>query len=287
MRSTGRRRICGTGKRIRRGSAAQQMRHLSGFVERREAPPAHEVERLWALYRAQVAGADEQLGRVLAALEQHPARERSAVLFASDHGEELFETWIYHGHGLSPTDGVLHVPLLLRAPAVEPGVSTRPVELLQVAPTLLELFAVAPSHTFAGNSLLSALTGRGYALSQPPGLGTTLRTREHRLWMRDVAPELNRPNDPRGQHRRQRAQEIQRNAPWLEVPLLLASYPGPMVKQPTFLELDTEQARQVADRLSAEVLAVERRFPAPGANREAATDPALLRQLADLGYAGY
>ncbi len=264
-----------------------QSRYYEGLVRAREFPPPHEFERLWALYRAEIVGVDEQLGRFLEALDAHPLAARSALIFTADHGEELFETWPYHGHGSSPTEGVLHVPLLVRAPDLEPGVQREPVELLQIAPTLLEWFGLVPTHPMAGGSLLRLQPSRGYAVSQPPGLGTTLRTSRHRLWVPGVGPDLDPPVHEAGGERRRRVEQRFQGQPWHEQPVSLAGYSPNGGWQPHYVDPADPTWDRTLGRLLGEVENLQRRFPAPGSAREELDDPHLLRQLAELGYAGY
>ena len=79
------------------------------------------------------------------------------VVLTSDHGEELFD----HGgfeHGHAMWQELLHVPLVVWAPGVEPGRETAPVSLVDVAPTVLDSLGIAPPTPFDGISLWANLT---------------------------------------------------------------------------------------------------------------------------------
>ena len=66
-------------------------------------------------------------------------RRRKLPLRFSDHGEALGEHDYYFDHGRFSYQSCLAVPLVLHFPGViEPGVEPRPVELIDVAPTILE-----------------------------------------------------------------------------------------------------------------------------------------------------
>jgi arylsulfatase A-like enzyme len=96
-------------------------------------------------YDADVAAADREAGALLDALEAL-GRADAVVLVVADHGEALGEQG-EPTHGLLLGEGVLRVPFLLVAPGAAPGEVRRdPVDLADVAPTLLRLAGrAAPS----------------------------------------------------------------------------------------------------------------------------------------------
>ncbi|MEO0649614.1 MAG: sulfatase, partial [Planctomycetota bacterium] len=143
----------------------EQNAFYASFLMRYEAPPDAVRDELEALYDAQIHGVDRQFGRVLDFLAERGLDDNTLVVFVSDHGEELFETWPKAGHGFSLTEGVLHVPLILAGPGVEPGRVEQVVETLQVTPTVLELLGVDPPTPLDGGSLLADPPSRGWAAS--------------------------------------------------------------------------------------------------------------------------
>ena len=108
---------------------------------------------------------DDQLGRILDALEQTGQREDTLVIFSTDHGEALGD------HGLTQKgcrffDGLTRVPLIWSWPGqFKPDLrSDALVELTDVAPTLLELAGLPIPAGIQGRSLAPILTGQA-----PPG----------------------------------------------------------------------------------------------------------------------
>ena len=104
-------------------------------------------------YAGEIAFADAQLGRLLAALDARwPAGTLVAV--TSDHGEGLGE----HGeptHSYGVYDATQRIPLLLRGPGLPAGsVVEELVRLEDLAPTLLELAGARPLEDATGRSLL-------------------------------------------------------------------------------------------------------------------------------------
>ena len=79
---------------------------------------------------------DDQLERVFSRL-----RPDAIVMIVSDHGEEFWDHGGFeHGHTLY--DELLRVPMVLKAPGIEPGTFDAPTSLLDVAPTLAGLAGV-------------------------------------------------------------------------------------------------------------------------------------------------
>jgi arylsulfatase A-like enzyme len=113
-----------------------------------------------ARYDGDILFADDVVGRILAALEARGLGERTLVVLTSDHGEEFYEhrNW---GHGQSVYEELAHVPLILRHPRAFPagGRIERPVMLVDLMPTILELAGAAPLPSLAGRSFVGAGAG--------------------------------------------------------------------------------------------------------------------------------
>lgn len=106
------------------------------------------------LYDGEIAFADEQFGRLLNELQRRGWGTNLVVALAGDHGESLGE----HGeaaHGVFVYEATQRIPLILAGPGIPAGkVIDRPVALIDLAPTLLELL---------GQSGFSRATGRSVA----------------------------------------------------------------------------------------------------------------------------
>ena len=111
-----------------------------------------------AAYDEEIAFVDRQLERVRQALAARGWLEAAWIVLTSDHGEELFDHGGFeHGHAL--WQALLHVPLIVWGPGVEPGRSAAPVSLVDVAPTLLDALRLPADATADGVSLLPLLRG--------------------------------------------------------------------------------------------------------------------------------
>jgi arylsulfatase A-like enzyme len=108
-------------------------------------------------YDSALAYCDDEIGRLLRALELRTDRDRTAILFYSDHGE-LFGEHGYEHHGNSLLEPDVRVLLLARIPGILPvhEVSV-PVTLLDLAPTLQSLAGAAADAAEAGWNLVPML----------------------------------------------------------------------------------------------------------------------------------
>ena len=115
-----------------------------------------DVAHVVALYDGEVAYADAQVGRLLDALRALGLEERTLVVFAADHGEDLHEHNRYFFHSPSMYSSSLRIPLILALPGVLPrgGETDHPASLVDVAPTALGLLGLPPPSGFQGVNLL-------------------------------------------------------------------------------------------------------------------------------------
>jgi arylsulfatase A-like enzyme len=101
---------------------------------------------------------DQGVGRILEALRETGTLEDTIILVTSDHGELMGD----HGLWLKGPffyDGLLNVPLIIRAPGVEAGCSDALASSIDLYPTLCELAGVKTPRYCEGVSLVPALTG--------------------------------------------------------------------------------------------------------------------------------
>jgi arylsulfatase A-like enzyme len=104
------------------------------------------------LYDEEIAYFDAQFAALLAAMRAAGRLDDSLVVFTSDHGEEFLE----HGHVKhcrTLFDTSIKVPLLLRLPGAEGKTVSRPVQNLDLVPTLLDYLGLETRAAFDGRSL--------------------------------------------------------------------------------------------------------------------------------------
>jgi len=158
-------------------------------------------------YAGEVTYTDTQLGRYIDALKRKGIYDDMLIIVTSDHGEAFGEkhgdiTDIAHGNHLY--DATQHVPLIVKLPRRQ---QTRQrcrdvVQLVDLAPTVLEYMGASLPQSFQGKSLLDLLNGQqrsksgvAFAESQRynltkllPGIGQdtrierqkSIRTAEHK-----------------------------------------------------------------------------------------------------------
>lgn len=145
------------------GSLGPKKWRLDEVMTRHLRLDAADLRHLDALYDAAVIGSDRLSGALLEGLRQAGRLERTVILVAADHGEELYAHHGYLYHACSVYQTTLRVPLGLAAPGLLPaGVRVpQPVELIDVLPTLLALLGVPSPPRLDGRSLVPYLERPG------------------------------------------------------------------------------------------------------------------------------
>jgi arylsulfatase len=116
-------------------------------------------------YYGNVSFIDEQIGRILAALEKRGWLEDTLVLFTADHGDMLGDHNLWRKtYAYEPS---ARIPMIVRWPqgltAAQRGqVIDQPVELRDILPTFLDAAAVRyDPKWFDGRSMLQLVRGKG------------------------------------------------------------------------------------------------------------------------------
>jgi arylsulfatase A-like enzyme len=118
------------------------------------------AEADWRHYNEAVSALDEQVGRVLAALDKAGLAKTTAVIFLGDNGFMMGQRGIGAkgpNGKVVPYEGSLRVPLIVRAPGLAPGISDLAASSLDLPPTLLAFAGVSPPASWPGRNLLPAL----------------------------------------------------------------------------------------------------------------------------------
>jgi arylsulfatase A-like enzyme len=135
-----------------------------------------------AMYDSGIAYVDAQIGRLLEAMDELGAADRTVIVVTSDHGESLGERG-QAGH-IYLTDDNLLVPLVVFDPRGR-GAAMRidhQVRLTDVLPTVLDLLGVEHHQPTDGVSLVPTMKGRAsplptlaWSYSAAPNRGLSLR----------------------------------------------------------------------------------------------------------------
>ena len=142
---------------------ADEAAHLPPGVAKRVRSLEGTPEDTWTAYRkhfyAMVSNLDRNIGRILDAVQRAGLSGSVIVAVTSDHGDYLGD---HHLNGKSelPYEGAMRIPLIVRGPGVPAGAQVQElVEILDVAPTLLELAGTPPARGNQGISLVPAMQG--------------------------------------------------------------------------------------------------------------------------------
>lgn len=112
-----------------------------------------EWKKIVQAYLACISYVDNELGRVLDALENSVYANNTIIVLWSDHGYRLGEKETFAKHGLWET--ATKAPLLFAAPNLPKGKKIdAPVEMLSIYPTLLELSGLPAYDKNEGKSLV-------------------------------------------------------------------------------------------------------------------------------------
>ncbi|MFO7973666.1 MAG: sulfatase [Candidatus Hydrogenedentota bacterium] len=110
-------------------------------------------------YHAHITAIDEELGRILSALDEMGLAENTIVVYTSDHGS------MFGSHGVGskrqPHEESIRVPFLIRWPSVVPaGLKNKALfGSVDIMPTLCGLTGIAVPKTCQGQDFSAALVG--------------------------------------------------------------------------------------------------------------------------------
>ena len=126
-----------------------------------DPPVGYDARLIKACYYAMIELIDHQFGRIVEALDATGQLENTLIIFTSDHGELLGDHGLLY-KGCRFYEALVHVPLMISWPGrFQAGeTSTALVELVDLAPTLLESAGLPVPDTMQGKSLASLLRGK-------------------------------------------------------------------------------------------------------------------------------
>lgn len=152
----------------------------------------YERRQMIAAYFAMVALLDRYVGRVLDTLEETGLAESTAVIFLSDHGDQLGEDGLFLKFVMR--DASLRTPLLIAGPGVQAGDVDALVEHVDLFPTICDLLDVPIPEGLPGRSLSPLAAGEpvddGWRTSVFSQIGEMrgVRTREASMTLRGDEP---------------------------------------------------------------------------------------------------
>jgi len=107
-------------------------------------------------YLAAISFADAQVGKLLEALQSGPNAENTIVILWGDHGWHLGQKQHWRKHAVWEVSS--KTPLVISAPGIAQGrLCHRPVGLIDIYPTLVELCGLPPKAGLDGQSIVPLL----------------------------------------------------------------------------------------------------------------------------------
>jgi hypothetical protein len=123
-------------------------------------------------YLDEVSSVDRELGRLVSALNDAGLGKRALYVITADHGEAFMEHGVGN-HARVIYEEVARIPLLVYGPGVVRREIDEPVSLIDMAPTLLDLFDVPAPGPFMGQSLVPLIAGKDLRLERPIAIQAT------------------------------------------------------------------------------------------------------------------
>ena len=125
-----------------------------------DGPDIARAEQI-ALYDGAIAFTDAQFGRIVSTLKRLNMYDDTTIVVVADHGEAFGEHAVY-GHASSLYDEQIRVPFVVKfaRDSAQRGVRDQTVEMVDIAPTLLDFAGLTVPPGFRGVSLRDTIEGR-------------------------------------------------------------------------------------------------------------------------------
>ncbi len=126
-----------------------------------KALPEKEIRQIRDLYDGCTRQFDDNVGKILDALENKGLSKNTIVIVTADHGDNLYEEGTTLGHGLT-FNGELHanrVPLVFHIPNGKSAVIPDIVRMIDIAPTIADLTGIEKPANWEGRSFAGWLDG--------------------------------------------------------------------------------------------------------------------------------
>jgi len=129
-------------------------RHLDAIM-----PGITDIEFIIAQYDGEIRYVDTKVGEIIETLEELELTNDTLLVICSDHGESLGEHRVYFDHA-DVYEQIIHVPLIIYNPTLPSGKIIRSyVQLIDIAPTILDYLGVLPPEGLDGISLKPLIEG--------------------------------------------------------------------------------------------------------------------------------
>ncbi len=116
-----------------------------------------DIQHMIALYDGEIKYADKLIGKLLKYLKASGLEKNTIIILLSEHGDMFGKHGRFmRGGPLRGTlyDDVIHIPLLLKHPKLKSKKINELVQMIDVAPTLLDFLGIEKPKNFEGKSLI-------------------------------------------------------------------------------------------------------------------------------------
>ena len=134
------------------------------FIPVKDILTEPQMHHIRMLYAEKITVCDKYFGELVDAIRRLGYEQNTLVWLTSDHGEPMGNG--EHGHGIMckcrpwPYEELVHVPLIIRAPGLEPGKRIKAfVQDCDCAPTVLDWLGLPIPANMTGKSLLPLCRG--------------------------------------------------------------------------------------------------------------------------------
>jgi arylsulfatase A-like enzyme len=117
--------------------------------------PIEKIDIVKGRYADSLYYEDTQIARLFQYLKSHGQWDDTVFVIGGDNGEAFYEHG-FSAHASTLVNEVVKVPMIFRAPGLEPGLDNRPAMFLDVPPSLLQLLGLPVHPGFQGISLFEA-----------------------------------------------------------------------------------------------------------------------------------
>jgi arylsulfatase A-like enzyme len=135
--------------------------HKVALPNRSEEKLSEEEQgRYVSLYDGEILYTDYYVGEFLKELAALGIDKETIVIITSDHGEEFGERGYFGVHEYTLYDELIRVPLLIKAPNIDPGIEDGFYSLIDIPPSILDLLGLKIPDAYKGVSVNSQLQER-------------------------------------------------------------------------------------------------------------------------------
>lgn len=120
-----------------------------------------DADHLKALYDESITDSDASIGSLVKEIKNMGLTDKTIIVFTSEHGDMFGKYGIFmRGGPLRGTfyDDVLHIPLIVKIPNVQPARFDQLVEHIDLAPTILDILSLTKPASFTGTSLVPVIS---------------------------------------------------------------------------------------------------------------------------------